>query len=219
MVHRRQVEETTLVFGNQGDLWGNAMTWWDHDTGSVWSQPLGEAILGPRKGQRLELLPSTLTTWEAWLSAHPETMALDVPGWATGFYLEQMAVVVDLGTEAAAYRIPALREVGVVNDVVAGLEIAVVIDSNDPARWAVFSRQLDESVVELKWTPEGLVDPASGTVFDPFLGIGRAGPLADQILDKLPAFTSFPADFFTFFPDGKMWPAPSGSEGSRRTGD
>ncbi|MDH5616098.1 MAG: DUF3179 domain-containing protein [Acidimicrobiia bacterium] len=102
MVHRRELDGTTLVFGNQGALWGNVMTWWDHDTGSVWSQPLGEAILGPRAGARLELLSSTLTTWEAWRTSHPDSLALDVHGWATGFNLEQTAVVVDLGDASAA---------------------------------------------------------------------------------------------------------------------
>ena len=207
MVHRREIDGEEIVLGNQGALWGNAMTWWDHDTGSVWSQPIGEAILGPRKGERLELLPSTLSTWQGWRSAHPETLALDVNGFRSGFDLDDMAVVADLGTETVAYSIPALRDVGVVNDVIAGTEVAVVIDPDDPGRWAVFSRQLDSDVVDLEMSAEGLVDIATGTVFDPFLGVGRSGPLADQVLDKLPAFTSFPADYRTFFPDGRTWPS------------
>ena len=77
MVHRREIDGEELVFGNQGALWGNAMTWWDHGTGSIWSQPIAEAILGPRKGDRLELFPSTLTRWGPWREAHPETLALD----------------------------------------------------------------------------------------------------------------------------------------------
>jgi len=206
MVHRRELNGTTLVLGNQGALWGNAMTWWDHDTGSIWSQPIGEAILGPLRGEHLELFPSTLTTWQSWMEAHPESLALDVHAWRTAFNLEDMAVVVDLGTESVAYRIPVLREVGVVNDVVSGLEIAVVIDPADAARWTVFSRRLDSTVVTLELTHQGLVDTASGTLFDPFLGIGRSGPFADQILDKLPGFTSFPSDYLTFFPEGRTWP-------------
>lgn len=207
MVHRREIDGEEIVLGNQGALWGNAMTWWDHDTGSIWSQPLGEAILGPWKGARLELMPSTLTTWGAWRAAHPETVALDVHAWATGgFHLESMSVVVDLGAESASYRIPPLRDVGVVNDVVAGIEIAVVIDPSDPQRWAVFSRLLDDAVVNLAVTDGLLVDTTTGTVFDPFLGLGRSGPLGDQDLNKLPAFTAFPSDFETFFPDGRTWP-------------
>jgi len=208
MVHRRELKGREILLGNQGALWGNAMTWWDHETGSVWSQPLGEAILGPLTGERLELFPSTLTTWGAWQEAHPETLALDVLGWPTGFHLEDMAVVVDRGTEAMAFAILALREAGAVNEVVGGLEIAVTADPEDPNRWAVFSRRLNDGViVELTMTGDGLRDEASGTTFDPFLGTGLSGPYGDQSLDRLPAFTAFPSDYVTFFPDGGRWPA------------
>jgi hypothetical protein len=171
----------------------------------VWSQPIGEAILGPRKGEKLELLPSTLTTWEAWKTAHPDTLALDAPGRRSGFDLARMAVVIDLGTEAVAYSIPRLREVGVVNDVIAGLEVAVVIDPDDPNRWVAFSRRLDNEVVVLDIGPDGLFDVTTGTTFDPFLGLGRVGPLSDQNLSRLPAFTSFPEDYVTFFPGQRIW--------------
>lgn len=205
MVHRRQLDGQPLVLGNQGDLFGNAMTWWDHDTGSVWSQPLGEAILGPRRGAKLELFPSTLTTWEGWRSKHPATEALDVPGWATGFHLEDMAIVVDRG-DAAAFRITEVRKHGVVNAHLGGIDIAVVIDPADPSRWAVFSRVLDTTTVELALTDGVLVDVASGSAFDPFLGRGISGPLANQTLARVPGFTAFPEDFVTFFPAGRIWP-------------
>ena len=206
MVHRREVDGEAIVLGNQGDLFGNAMTWWDHDTGSVWSQPVGEAILGPRKGASLELLPSTLTTWGAWRGSYPETLALDVAGWSTGFDLAQMSIVVDRGTEAASYLVPPLRDAGVVSDVVGGQEIAVVIDPEDEVRWAVFSRRIDGGLVELQRRGDEIVDVATGTVFDPFTGRGVSGPLADETLDRIPAFTAFRPDYTTFFPDGKTWP-------------
>ena len=80
LVHRRPVDETgtTLVFGNQGALYQGAMTWYDHDSGSIWSQPLGMAIAGPAAGRTLSLLPSQLTTWQDWRAAHPDTLALVV---------------------------------------------------------------------------------------------------------------------------------------------
>jgi hypothetical protein len=205
MVHRRELDGDEIVLGNQGALWGSAMTWWDHETGSIWSQPIGEAIAGPLKGRTLELLPSTLTTWEAWQSANPDTLVLNMNGWQTAFKLSDMAIVVDLGTDSAAYTVNALRNEGVVNDVVAGVEIAVAIDPADEQRWAVFSRRLDDTVVDLALTEMGLTDLDSGTVFDPFTGVGRDGPLSDQSLDRLAAFTSFPQDYFTFFPNGRLW--------------
>ena len=205
MVHRRQIDGEDIVFGNQGALWGNAMTWWDHDTGSVWSQPIGEAILGPRKGETIELLPSSLTLWGTWKAEHPQTVALDVTAGFDRFSLSQMALVIDFGTDVAAYSVPLLREVGVVNDVVAGLEVAVLIDPADDQRWAVFSRRLDDTIVELSIVDGEVVDVASGTRFDPTRGIGRGGDLDGEILDLLPAFTSFPKDVPTFWPEARFW--------------
>ena len=206
MVHRRQVEGETLVFGVHGALWGNATTWWDHDTGSVWSQPLGEAIAGPRQGQTVELLPSQFTTWGAWVEQHPHTLALDAPGRPSGFDLGELYIVVDFTDEARGYPVEELRRVGVVNDVVAGLEIAVVIDPGDPNRWIVFSRRLDETIIELEIVGNELRDRVTGTMFDTALGRATGnGELAGTTLGRMPALTSFPGDFGTFWPDADVW--------------
>jgi hypothetical protein len=208
MVHRRELGGQELVFGNQGDLYRNAMTWFDHDTGSVWSQPFGEAILGPRKGERLELLPSTLTSWSAWTEIHPDTLALDVPGPRSGFTLDTMQIVVEFGTEAVAYRVETLRQIGPINDVVAGLEIAVLTDPRNDQRWTVLSRRLDDSIAELALIDGQLTDIESGTVFDPVSGRSLEGPLLGQNLDLLPGITAFPWEFPRLWPHGLIW-APS----------
>jgi hypothetical protein len=204
MVHRRELDGRELVFGNQGALWGNAMTWWDHDTGSVWSQPIGEAIAGIRTGSTIELLPSTLTTWQAWRDEHPATLALDAPGGRSGFDLREMVIVVDFGLEAAAFPVTDLRRHGVANAVVAGAPIAVLVDPTDQQRWAVFSRVLDDRVVTLEERDGRIVDVETGTTWDPIRGVGRDGPLAGEVLGLLPGFTAFPGDFPTFWPDGRV---------------
>jgi hypothetical protein len=205
MVHRRELEGKELVFGVHGALHGNAMTWWDHDTGSIWSQPTGEAILGPRKGARLELLPSTLTTWDAWRQAHPATHALDVAAGQSGFDLARMVIVVDFGVEAAAYPVARLQEGVVVNDVVAGAPIAVLADPAQSDRWTLFSRRLDDAVVTLVREGDEILDVETGTAWDPVRGIALSGPLQGEVLDLLPGFTAFPDDFSTFWPDGRIW--------------
>jgi hypothetical protein len=206
MVHRRTIDGKEVVFGVQGALWGNAMTFWDHDTGSVWSQPLGEAIAGPRKGQKLEVMPVSFTTWGAWREIHPETLAMDVPARDSGFDLDEMAIMLDLAGDAAAYRYRDLLEAGVVNDVVADLEIAVVIDPADPNRWETFARRLaDDRVLTLAIENGQLVDQETGTVWDPVRGLGVEGPLAGASLGILPGFTVFPRDFDTFWPEGRFW--------------
>ena len=206
MVHRRELNGEAIVLGNQGALWGNAMTWWDHETGSIWSQPLGEAIAGPLKGETLELLPVSLNDWSTWKAAHPDSLALDVDvGGPGGFDLQDMAIVIDFGTEAAAYPVPLLQARTLVNDVVAGVPVAIVTDPAEPDSWVVFSRVLDDQTVTLAVENGKIVDVETGTVWDPVIGRGISGPLAGQQLDVLPAFTSFPSDFFTFWPTGRLW--------------
>ncbi len=212
LVHRRVVGGETLVFGVQGALWKNAMTWWDHDSGSIWSQPLGQAIAGPRAGQTVELLPSAFTSWGSWSRAHPESLALDAPAMPTGFDLADFYVVVDFAVEVRAYPVSDLRMVGVVNDVVAGVEIAVVSDPADPDGWAVFSRRVRDAVVELEVDGDVLRDTVGGTTFDPARGWGLNGPMSDEVLTRLPAFVSLPGGgptkapvFDAFWPDGTVW--------------
>ena len=209
MVHRREVDGTEVVFGVQGALWGNAMTWWDHDTGSIWSQPLGEAIMGERKEATLELLPSTLTTWSAWRDAHPGTLALNAPNWNVGgITLDRTVIVVELNGEAAAYPIPDLQEAGLANDTVGGVAIAVVLDPAEPDRWAVLNRTLDDRVVTLDVRDGLLVDVETGTVWDPVRGVGREGPLQGEVLGIFPGVPSFPGDVASFWPDARFWGAP-----------
>lgn len=198
------------MFGVHGALWGNAMTWWDHDTGSIWSQPLGEAIAGPRTGETLDLLPVTFTEWGSWREAHPDTQALVAPAAATGFDIDEFLIVVDFTTEAAAYAVADVQRVGVVNDTVAGLDLAVITDPADPSRWQVFSRRLDPAVgqeltIELAFDDDRLVDDVTGSVWDPVTGQAVDGPRRGEFLDRLPALTSFPGDYDTFWPDGRRW--------------
>ena len=72
-MHDRRVDEETLTFGNESRLFKKAMTWWDHGTGSIWSQPWGTAIVGPLKGTALTLIPASVVPWSTWLAEHPDT--------------------------------------------------------------------------------------------------------------------------------------------------
>ena len=202
MVHRREVDGRPLVLGNQGDLWGNAMTWFDHETGSVWSQPIGEAILGPLTGTRLDLLASTLTEWGDWLERHPDTVALDAPARMSGFALAQMAIVVEFGSESVAFPVSELRQAGVVNTDVGGVAVAVTVD-DDSDDWAVYSRLIDGRTVELERSGDDLVAADGSGRWSAERGVQRSGDGGN--LDVLPGFTSFPADYTTFFPDGAFW--------------
>lgn len=75
----RFVDGEETVFGVSGALWRDDLVLYDRATDSLWSQLLGAAIRGPRAGERLALVPSSLTTWGEWRATHPETSVLLPP--------------------------------------------------------------------------------------------------------------------------------------------
>jgi uncharacterized protein DUF3179 len=46
--------------------------------GTLWSALSGRGLEGPKKGERLERIPSLLTDWGYWLMLHPESTAYDL---------------------------------------------------------------------------------------------------------------------------------------------
>ena len=76
LVFERVWEGQTLTLGVQGALYKGAQTWWDHETGSIWSQVFGEALDGPLDGAQLRPIVASLTPWGSWLEQHPTTLVL-----------------------------------------------------------------------------------------------------------------------------------------------
>jgi Protein of unknown function (DUF3179) len=64
------------TFGTSGDLVNSNLLMYDRQTQSRWPQLLGQAILGPSRGQTLAQLPLEWTSWGRWRSAHPDTLVL-----------------------------------------------------------------------------------------------------------------------------------------------
>ena len=49
------------------------------------------------------------------------------------------------------------------------------------------------------------IDVETGTSWDAVRRIALEGALKGEVLDLLPGFTSFPSDYFTFWPEGRLW--------------
>lgn len=76
LVYDRIVEGQELTFGVSGYLLHNNLVLYDHQSNTLWSQLLGQGIKGAYSGSRLNLIPSTLTTWGTWKDAYPGTQVL-----------------------------------------------------------------------------------------------------------------------------------------------
>jgi hypothetical protein len=79
VVAERLVREAATTFGVSGYLWRADLVLYDRATDSLWSQLLATAINGPATGDRLRIVPASLTTWGAWRTDHPGTRVLLPP--------------------------------------------------------------------------------------------------------------------------------------------
>lgn len=94
----REAEHEPFTFYTSGLLYRSNKLMFDSATKSLWNQFTGQPVVGPlvAEGIQLEILPVTLTTWEEWLSEHPDTQVLSLD---TGYDRDYLKP----GTEGAVY--------------------------------------------------------------------------------------------------------------------
>jgi len=61
-----------VAFGTSGKLWNSNLVMYDRSTDSLWSQVLGEAIVGEMTGTQLKVLPSDQIRFGNWRKQHPD---------------------------------------------------------------------------------------------------------------------------------------------------
>ena len=71
-----------FIFGVSGLLYNSDVLMYDLQTQSLWSQLMSQAVSGPMKGDRLQALAVSHTSWEDWRNRYPETQVLSTQ---TGF--------------------------------------------------------------------------------------------------------------------------------------
>jgi len=76
VVFDRRVGERDLTFGVSGRLYNSNVLMFDRQTNSLWSQLAEAAVTGQKTGTHLRPLPSVVTTWAKWRTAHPHTLVL-----------------------------------------------------------------------------------------------------------------------------------------------
>lgn len=209
MVHDRRIDGKTHIFGNQGALFMRAMTWWDHETRSIWSQPWGTAIDGPLKGKRLELIPASVMPWATWLADHPGTLVLKFR--EDGYQLVRESfspdyvIGVAVGAHAKAYRYAPASEAGVINDRLGPLPVAVVVDAKTRAVHVYEGRAGDQEL-ELSLRGGLLMDRRTGSTWDAARGTAVDGPLRGESLKSLPYITAYLWAWENFYPHTQLYP-------------
>ena len=190
----------------------NAMTWWDDETLSIWSQPWGSAIAGPLKDTALTLIPAAIVPWATWLEEHPDTTVLandlDNRRFSPVEPRDDFVIGVALEESATAYYYNDAADSKVINDQIGSHDVVVFVNP-DTRNISVFLRRPALSgaantvpdELHFQIDDEGrIIDKETGSVWSPTDGVATDGPLKKAILQQIPYVTSFDWAWEDFFP-------------------
>jgi hypothetical protein len=205
-VHDRRIDGTPHTFGNAGALFMTAMTWYDHETGSIWSQPWGRAIQGPLKGVELFLLPSRITSWGSWVEEHPGTLAMindvDRLGSARQGFQSNFVIGLLLAEQAKAYYFSDVRSAVLLNDWMGPYPVLLWAEGD---QFHAYIRQVGTRTLRFEQSGDRIIDLETGSVWD--IGRGRAveGPLAGDVLQPVPGSSAYDWAWFDFYPESALF--------------
>jgi hypothetical protein len=216
IVFDRRVDDKELTFGVSGLLYFNNLVMYDHRTETLWSQMLGEAIKGALRGDRLEFLPSLMTSWGEWKRRHPVTKVLSaeamgrnadeiidpyvgyytsgaagVTGWANESELlkaKELVAGVQVGEEARGYPFEIVHSNGLINDRLNDIPLLLAF-IHDLETVAVYRAEANGQALTFSDGSEpGLMrDDQSGSLWEVQTGQAVDGPLAGSNLPRLAA--------------------------------
>ncbi len=207
----------------------NALVMYDHQTDSLWSQFLGQAVSGPLDGTKLEHLPSQLTTWGAWKQGYPQTLALD-KGYSGSFdpyqsyyqsgragilgetrrderlFAKEFVIGVTGAGVHRAYPFRYLNDSPVLNDTFEDRSIVVTFIPENGSSAVFFSTAGGDTLTfEQASDPMSMRDTETGSVWSKQSGEAISGPLAGGRLDQFPTFVSFWFAWKDFHPDTQLY--------------
>ena len=76
IVYKADSEGEPHKFGVSGLLYNSDVLLYDRETETLWSQILSKAISGKLVDTKLEVIPSSHTSWQVWKKNHPYTKVL-----------------------------------------------------------------------------------------------------------------------------------------------
>ncbi len=217
-MHDRRLDGKVHVFGNEGVLFMNAMTWWDHATRSVWSQPWGAAISGRLQGKALTLVPYELVPWSTWVARHPDTQVLvDERGFSYRPQSTTDGFVIGVAIKDAAvgFYYKSVEIDRVRNDTIGEFPVAVFVNG-DTREISVLLRDglgtpADRSIsvphiLTFEINTSGvIIDRETGSEWDVGRGIALSGPLRGSAIQRVSFVSSFDWAWEDFFPETTFW--------------
>ena len=200
----------------------------DEETGTWWQQVSGEAILGPLKGRRLNLIAHDELLFSVWQREQPEGRVLRPDEKLASKYApadwedrvgrmpvvtpseaneplppRELIIGITAGDASKAYPFSKLQQHAPVVDTLGGVPILIIMDDTKKSVRA-FERTVDGRALNFATRPEAsqskLMDVETGSNWS-FSGKATSGPLAGRQLKKIFALSDYWFDWKAYQPD------------------
>jgi hypothetical protein len=226
-VFKRTVDGQIVEFGTSGKLYNSNLVMYDRTSESLWSQALGQAIVGEHAGRKLERVPFDVAFWKEWKALYPESKVLSQD---TGFgrpygvdpygdyYTDpriifpvshrddrlgpkEIVIGLENGGTYRAYRLDQVEDSHVINDEINGKSIALV--SLHPFMARAYDRVVDGQTLEFQYDGGTILDQ-TGSVWN-FDGEAVEGEMKGKKLTRLPFDEGFWFGWAAFHPETELY--------------
>ncbi|MGH9990682.1 MAG: DUF3179 domain-containing protein, partial [Nitrososphaera sp.] len=226
-VFHRTIDNQTVEFGTSGKLYNSNLVMYDRTSESLWSQALGQAIVGEHAGKELERIPFDVAFWREWKALYPESKVLSQD---TGFgrpygvdpygnyytdpnilfpvshrddRLGPKEIVVGLENEGVyrAYPIQQIEDNHIINDEIGDRKIALM--SFYPFMVRAYDRSVDGLVLDFQYNGGKVIDTQTSSIWN-FEGEAIEGEMKGKQLVRLPFDEGFWFEWVAFHPETSL---------------
>lgn len=229
-VFKRTVNDTVIEFGTSGKLYNSNLVMYDRTSKSLWSQALGQAIVGSYSGVKLEEIPFDIAYWKDWKQLYPNSIVLSKDTGSVRPYgadpygdyytspdilfpisnrdsrLELKEIVVGFKNNglSKAYKLQDIEKLKVINDRVDNKSITFF--SLHPLMARLFDSSVDGQplIFQYNSTSNSITDKKTGSQWN-FEGKSIQGPLKGKELLRLSFDEGYWFEWVVFHPETKVY--------------
>jgi hypothetical protein len=230
-VFNRTISGHVVEFGTSGKLYNNNLVMYDRISGSLWSQALGEGIVGIHAGESLKRIPFSLAYWKDWKQLYPNSMVLSKDTGFTRPYdvdpygdyytsdqlffpisnldkrlgLKEMVVGLNNVGQYKAYILHQIESSKIINDKVGNKSI--VLFSLYPRMVRIYDPTINSKSLDFQYnaSTSKIIDKQTGSEWN-FDGMAVNGQMKGKQLTRLPFDEGFWFSWAAFHPQTKIYP-------------
>lgn len=230
-VFNRTINGQTVEFGTSGKLYNSNLVMYDRTSKSLWSQALGEGIVGKYAGIKLDRIPFDVAYWKDWKVLYPNAKVLSRDTGSARPYgadpygdyytnndvlfpvsnhddrlgLKEIIVGLENDSQYKAYKLKEIEDKKVINDGINGKSVALF--SLHPLMVRVFNSMVDGQKLDFQYDTNGskVIDKQTGSEWN-FDGVATTGPMKGKHVTRLPFNEGFWFEWIAFHPETKLYP-------------